>query len=102
MRFAASRRARTRGTVFTALTAFAGAALLAACTVGPDYQRPQAEVPPEWHTDSFWRVAAPSHAPIAPDWWTGSLAYRTASLACRMGSLACWMGSAGWRSPDWR
>ncbi|SMG57868.1 efflux transporter, outer membrane factor (OMF) lipoprotein, NodT family [Paraburkholderia susongensis] len=55
----------------TALTTFTGAALLAACTVGPDYKRPQAEVPPDWHTDSFWRVAAPSHAPIAPDWWTG-------------------------------
>ena len=40
------------------------------CTVGPDYQRPQAEVPPAWHTDSFWRVAAPSHAPISPDWWS--------------------------------
>ncbi|QQC67715.1 efflux transporter outer membrane subunit [Paraburkholderia ginsengisoli] len=59
-----------------ALTAIAGAAsyasvtLLAACTVGPDYQRPQADVPPAWHTDSFWRVAAPSHAPISPDWWS--------------------------------
>jgi NodT family efflux transporter outer membrane factor (OMF) lipoprotein len=52
------------------MTAFAGVTLLAACTVGPDYQRPQAEVPPSWHTDSFWRVAAPSHAPISPDWWS--------------------------------
>jgi len=63
-------RKRARGGALTALSALAGAALLAACTVGPDYQRPQAEVPPDWHTDSFWRVAAPSHAPIAPDWWT--------------------------------
>ncbi|RDK00958.1 efflux transporter outer membrane subunit [Paraburkholderia lacunae] len=53
------------------LTAAASAALLAACTVGPDYRRPQAEVPPAWHTDSYWRVAAPSHAPLAPDWWNG-------------------------------
>jgi NodT family efflux transporter outer membrane factor (OMF) lipoprotein len=53
----------------TAIAGAAGVALLAACTVGPDYQRPQAEVPPAWHTDSFWRVAAPSHAPISPDWW---------------------------------
>jgi outer membrane protein, multidrug efflux system len=59
------------------LTALAGAAsvalgvsLLAACTVGPDYQRPQAEVPPSWQTDSYWRVAVPSHAPISPDWWS--------------------------------
>ena len=53
-----------------ALTTLAGAALLAACTVGPDYQRPQAEVPPTWQTDSYWRVAVPSHAPISPDWWS--------------------------------
>ncbi len=26
--------------------------------------------PPAWHTDSYWRVAEPSHAPIAPEWWT--------------------------------
>lgn len=50
-------------------TTLAGAALLAACTVGPDYRRPQAEVPPAWQTDSYWRVAVPSHAPISPDWW---------------------------------
>ena len=53
-----------------ALAATASAALLAACTVGPDYQRPQAEVPPTWQTDSYWRVAAPSHAPISLDWWS--------------------------------
>jgi len=59
------------------LARFAGAAsvasvtLLVACTVGPDYQRPEAEVPPAWHTDSFWRLAAPSHAPLSPDWWNG-------------------------------
>ncbi|HEY2606213.1 MAG TPA: efflux transporter outer membrane subunit [Paraburkholderia sp.] len=59
------------------MTTLAGAAgvasvtLLAACTVGPDYQRPEADVPPAWHTDSFWRLAAPSHAPVSPDWWSG-------------------------------
>jgi outer membrane protein, multidrug efflux system len=45
------------------------AALLAACTVGPDYQQPHADAPPEWRTDSYWHVAEPSHAPIAPTWW---------------------------------
>ncbi|HYS62374.1 MAG TPA: RND transporter, partial [Paraburkholderia sp.] len=45
------------------------AALLAACTVGPDYQRLQADVPPAWQTDSYWRVGVPSHAPISQDWW---------------------------------
>ncbi|VXB22605.1 RND efflux system, outer membrane lipoprotein, NodT family [Burkholderia sp. 8Y] len=45
--------------------------MLAACTVGPDYQRPVAETPPTWKTDSYWRVAEPSHAPLALDWWRG-------------------------------
>ncbi|NKJ46920.1 RND transporter [Burkholderia sp. SG-MS1] len=54
----------------TAIASAVGVTLLAACTVGPDYQRPQAEVPPTWHTDSYWRVATPSHAPISPDWWS--------------------------------
>jgi len=48
-----------------------GAVLLAACTVGPDYQQPHVDAPPAWHTDSYWRVAEPSHAPLAPDWWLG-------------------------------
>lgn len=46
-----------------------GAAILSACTVGPDYKKPVAEAPPEWHTDGYWKVAQPSHAPIAPTWW---------------------------------
>jgi multidrug efflux system outer membrane protein len=48
----------------------ASALVFSACTVGPDYKRPLAETPPEWHTDSYWRLAEPSHAPLAPDWWT--------------------------------
>lgn len=43
--------------------------LLAACTVGPDYQRPDVQAPEAWRTDSYWRLAAPSHAPLALDWW---------------------------------
>ncbi|MFP3567514.1 efflux transporter outer membrane subunit [Paraburkholderia sp. SIMBA_030] len=57
--------------MLTAAASAASVALVAACTVGPDYQRPQAEVPPAWQTDSYWRVAVPSHAPISPDWWSG-------------------------------
>ena len=67
---ASAYRARTSRATRTALAVTASAALLAACTVGPDYQRPQAEVPPTWQTDSYWRVAAPSHAPISLDWWS--------------------------------
>jgi NodT family efflux transporter outer membrane factor (OMF) lipoprotein len=46
-----------------------GAAALAACTVGPDYQAPRTEAPEAWHTDSYWRAAEPSHAPLTLDWW---------------------------------
>jgi NodT family efflux transporter outer membrane factor (OMF) lipoprotein len=44
-------------------------AALSACTVGPDYKRSDVEAPPTWRTDSNWRVAAPSHAPLSLDWW---------------------------------
>ncbi|VVE04174.1 Toluene efflux pump outer membrane protein TtgF [Pandoraea iniqua] len=46
------------------------ATLLSACAVGPDYQRPEVSTPPDWKTDSYWRLAQPSHAPLQPDWWT--------------------------------
>lgn len=46
------------------------AALLSACTVGPDYQKPHTDAPPEWRTDSYWRVGQPSHAPLALNWWS--------------------------------
>lgn len=49
--------------------AAAGAVLLSACTLGPDYQVAHVDTPPEWHTEGFWRVAKPSHAPLDPDWW---------------------------------
>jgi multidrug efflux system outer membrane protein len=55
--------------VMAVMTVVAGAALLSACTVGPDYARPQADTPPAWHTDGYWRLAEPSHAALAPDWW---------------------------------
>nr|WP_217283387.1 efflux transporter outer membrane subunit [Paraburkholderia sp. NMBU_R16] len=43
--------------------------MLTACTVGPDYRQPQADSPPAWRTEGYWRLAKPSHAPIDPDWW---------------------------------
>jgi NodT family efflux transporter outer membrane factor (OMF) lipoprotein len=46
-----------------------GALLLSACTLGPDYTAPHADAPPTWKTDAYWRLAEPSHAPLAPDWW---------------------------------
>jgi multidrug efflux system outer membrane protein len=59
---------RTRTMRLGALAAVA--IILSACTVGPDYKQPVAQTPPEWQTDSYWRVAAPSHAPLGANWWT--------------------------------
>ncbi|MDE1181046.1 efflux transporter outer membrane subunit [Paraburkholderia sp.] len=59
------------------MTLAGGALCLSACTVGPDYKQPQADTPPAWQTDSYWRVAEPSHAPLAPNWW---LAFNDATL----------------------
>lgn len=48
------------------------AAVLAACTVGPDYHRPSTQAPAAWRVDpadSYWHVAQPAHAPLDPQWW---------------------------------
>ncbi|SDR25065.1 efflux transporter, outer membrane factor (OMF) lipoprotein, NodT family [Paraburkholderia fungorum] len=72
MKYVGTRRAISAVGGAVSVAGIAGVALsLAACTVGPDYARPQADVPPTWQTDSYWRVGAPSHAPVSPDWWSG-------------------------------
>ncbi len=51
----------------------AAAALLAGCTLGPDYHRPAVEAPAAWQVpadDTYWQRARPSHAALTPDWWT--------------------------------
>jgi len=55
------------------------AGLLMACTVGPQYQRPPASVPPNYKESSAaayqgaaagsWRPAAPADAALKGDWW---------------------------------
>ena len=44
--------------------------LLAGCTVGPDYTRPEAEVPEQFKEAQGWRAASPSDALPRGDWWT--------------------------------
>jgi NodT family efflux transporter outer membrane factor (OMF) lipoprotein len=47
-------------------------AALAGCAAGPDYRRPDADVPTAWHIeagDAYWHAATPAHAPLALDWW---------------------------------
>lgn len=61
--------ARLKDLMTSTTVVASGAVLLSACTVGPDYKQPHADAPPAWHTDSYWRLAEPSHAPLAPDWW---------------------------------
>ncbi|UVM49098.1 MULTISPECIES: efflux transporter outer membrane subunit [unclassified Pseudomonas] len=45
--------------------------LLTACTVGPNYRRPEVETPTTWKIDpeySYWHPVAPQ--PLNEDWWT--------------------------------
>ena len=46
-----------------------GVTLLSACTVGPDYVRPTAVVPPVFKEMSGWKVAQPRDGAIRGAWW---------------------------------
>jgi multidrug efflux system outer membrane protein len=41
----------------------------AGCAVGPDYHRPQADVPPAWQPDAPWHEAVPDDGALKGDWW---------------------------------
>ncbi len=41
----------------------------AGCAVGPDYHRPDAEVPPSWKPDASWHEAAPNDSGLKGEWW---------------------------------
>ena len=43
--------------------------LLAGCTVGPDYARPDAESPAGWKEAGPWKEAAPRDALSKGPWW---------------------------------
>ena len=45
------------------------AALLSACTVGPDYVRPDAETPPAYKEMQGWKPAQPSDHAVRGSWW---------------------------------
>lgn len=51
-------------------TAMAVALLLAGCTVGPDYHRPEVSTPTAYHELPGWTQAAPDAAGPKGDWWT--------------------------------
>ena len=44
--------------------------LLGACSVGPDYQRPDVPVPQQYKELPGWSAAAPADAAPKGDWWT--------------------------------
>ena len=48
---------------------WAAMAIAAGCAVGPDYHKPQAEVPPAWKPDAPWHEAAPNDGAVKGDWW---------------------------------
>ena len=43
--------------------------LLAGCTVGPNYKRPAAEVPPAYKEDGDWKTAQPNDQNLPGNWW---------------------------------
>ncbi len=42
---------------------------LAGCTVGPNYHRPTAEVPPTYKEVGDWKTAQPNDQQLAGNWW---------------------------------
>ena len=61
-----------------ALAATAGALLLAGCTVGPNYHRPDAATAPEWKENAVpppnppngaWKTAEPKDGDLRGQWW---------------------------------
>ena len=49
----------------------AAAALLGACTSGPDYKKPAIDVPVTWKVEAPWRAVAPNDAAPKGPWWKG-------------------------------
>ena len=44
-------------------------ALLSACAVGPDYVKPQTEVPTAFKEQADWKIAQPADTEIPQKWW---------------------------------
>ena len=44
--------------------------VLAGCTVGPNYHRPDVAVAPTWKEQPPWRSAAPKDSTPKGEWWT--------------------------------
>lgn len=44
-------------------------AILAACTVGPDYVKPKMDTPPAYKENEGWKVAQPRDETPRGAWW---------------------------------
>jgi len=51
-------------------TGLVAALLLAGCAVGPDYVRPDMQLPPGFKEDPDWKPAQPSDGTTPAPWWT--------------------------------
>lgn len=63
-------KAYLRGFRQCVVAAWATAALLGGCTVGPNYHRPTAPVPTTWDVEQPWRQSAPKDLIPKGEWWT--------------------------------
>jgi NodT family efflux transporter outer membrane factor (OMF) lipoprotein len=61
-----ARAPRARGALATGLVA---SALVAGCMAGPDYRRPEVDLPVAWTLAPGWRVATPADAVDKGAWW---------------------------------
>jgi outer membrane protein, multidrug efflux system len=52
-----------------ASAALLGTFILAGCTVGPNYKKPDATVPVHWDVEQPWRESAPKDAFDKGEWW---------------------------------
>ena len=53
----------------TRLAACAAAIALAGCAVGPDYRKPEVDIPVSWKLDAPWQQGAPADASDKGPWW---------------------------------
>jgi NodT family efflux transporter outer membrane factor (OMF) lipoprotein len=58
-----------RALALVAALAAAGVLALAGCVAGPDYVRPQVEVPPTWQLEAPWREGRPADTAPKGAWW---------------------------------
>ena len=60
---------RARTLCWGALAVLMELVVLAGCAAGPDYHKPEAEVPPAWQPEPPWHAAAPNDTALKGAWW---------------------------------